>query len=114
VLYLLGGDKNLAQEIDSKSFYISFVTELELLGYDGLSSKDLKEVKKFIGECTIIDINNQIKENTIDLKRKYRIKLPDSIIAATSIFLDIPLLTADLDFMRLEDLDVIIYEVEKL
>ncbi len=32
VLFLLGGDKILAQEVNSKNYYVSFITELELLG----------------------------------------------------------------------------------
>ena len=111
VLYLLSGDENLAREITSKNYYISFVTELELLGYSGLSVRDLKKVKGFLEECTIIDINSRIKDLAIQLKRNHRIKLPDCIIAATSIFLDVPLFTADQDFANFTELDVIIYEV---
>ena len=111
VLFLLSGDQKLAQEIDAKHYYLSFITELELLGYSALSARDIKRVKDFLRNCTIIDINAQIKDITIETKRKYRIRLPDCIIAATSKFLDVPLFTADRDFTKLDDMDVIFYEV---
>ncbi|MEA3297332.1 MAG: PIN domain-containing protein, partial [candidate division Zixibacteria bacterium] len=35
--------------------------------------------------CKIIDINTNIKSEVIKIRRKYKIKLPDCIIIATSI-----------------------------
>jgi predicted nucleic acid-binding protein len=46
----------------------------------------------------------------IDLKRKYRFKLPDGIIIATAIYLDLPLITADQEFKKTEQLNLIFYE----
>lgn len=38
-LYLLGGDKDLAEIIQGSKLYVSFITQLELLGYQGISIK---------------------------------------------------------------------------
>jgi predicted nucleic acid-binding protein len=38
------------------------------------------------------------------------LKLPDSIIAASSIFLQIPLITADKEIKNVEGLNIIYYE----
>jgi len=46
----------------------------------------------------------------IDLKRKHRLKLPDSIIIATAIYLDLPLITADQEFKKVDQLNLILYE----
>jgi predicted nucleic acid-binding protein len=32
-LYLLGGDETIAETLNGKNIYVSFITELELLGY---------------------------------------------------------------------------------
>jgi predicted nucleic acid-binding protein len=38
-------------------------------------------------------------------------KLPDSIVAASAYYSKLPIFTADKEFEKLEELDVIIYEV---
>jgi predicted nucleic acid-binding protein len=110
LLYLLHGDDTLVEVLDKKQIYISFITELELLSFPGLNKKDLKVVKDLLNECVIIDVNAEIKNLAIDNRKLYKLKLPDSIIAATSLFLDIPLITADSDFKKVEELNLIFYE----
>ncbi len=109
-LYLLSGDTTIAQLLNEKTFYISFITQLELLGYFGITKNDEKEITAFIKHCTIIDINNSIKEQVISLRKKYHLKLPDCIIMASSIYLDIPIITADADFKKVEEIDLLYYE----
>jgi predicted nucleic acid-binding protein len=110
ILYLLGGDKTIAELLNGKQIYLSFITQLELLGYSKNTKKDLKIIQELIDQCVIIDINDEIKDLVIDLKRKHRLKLPDSIIIATAIYLDLPLITADQEFKKAEQLNLIIYE----
>jgi predicted nucleic acid-binding protein len=45
------------------------------------------------------------------LKKKYSIKLPDAIIAATAIWYKIPLITADKGFEKIEELELILLEI---
>jgi len=113
VLYLLSGDKTVADLLNDKQLYISFITELELLGYAGITKKEHKAIRLFLQECAVINITEQIKEETIRIRQTYKVKLPDSIIAATSQYLGIPLITADQDFKRIENIDVLIYEVQE-
>lgn len=111
VLYLLSGDQTIADLINGKELYISFVTELELLGYHGISESEKEQIKSFIKECTIINITNQIKETTIEIRQLYKTKLPDSIIAATSEYLNIPLITSDTGFKKIDNINTLIYEL---
>ena len=110
ILYLLNGEKTLVTLLEDKRLYISFITQLEILGFKGISEKESRVIKSFLDECIIIDINPFIKETTIKLKRKYTIKLPDSIIMATSLFLNIPVITADTDFKKVKELELILFE----
>ncbi|TRX50876.1 type II toxin-antitoxin system VapC family toxin [Fulvivirga sp. M361] len=112
VLYLLSGDEVLSDLLYNRKLYISFVTQLELLGYQGITKKEEQEVKHFLEDCIIIDINNQIKEEVIHLKQSRKIKLPDSIILATSKYLNIPVISSDSDFSKVEEVNVIYYEKE--
>ena len=110
LLYLLGGDQTLVNLLNEKTLYISFITQLELLGYGNLSDAEIQKVKELIAECIVIDVNENIKELTIQIRRNYGLKLPDCIIAATSVYLNLPLLTADKELTRIQQTDLILYE----
>ncbi len=110
VLYLLSGDKDLATLLDKKKLHVSFITQLELLGFQGITIEEQKEIKRFLGDCIVIDINNQIKEEVIKIKCSQNLKLPDSIILATSKYLNIPIISSDKAFSKLNDLEIIYYE----
>jgi predicted nucleic acid-binding protein len=110
ILYLLGGDKTIADLLNGKQIYLSFITQLELLGFSKNTKKDLKIIQELIDQCVIIDINDEIKDMVIDLKRNHRLKLPDCIIIATALYLDLPLITADQEFKKAEQLNLIFYE----
>lgn len=112
ILYLLGGDETLARFLNQKKLYISIITELELLGYSGITKKEEKVITEFLTQCKIISITNSIKEETVRVRKTYNTKLPDSIIIATALHLDLPLITSDSDFKRVEELALIHYEKE--
>lgn len=48
-----------------------------------------------MADCSIIDINSEIKKCVIELRKSRKIKLPDAIIAATAMSLNIPFMSAD-------------------
>jgi predicted nucleic acid-binding protein len=43
VLYLLSGDKTIADFLNKKQGYVSVITELELIGYPDISDTELQE-----------------------------------------------------------------------
>lgn len=65
VLYLLNGEQTLIPLLEEKQLYISFITQLETLGFKGISEKESQKIKSFLNECVIIDINPVIKDFTI-------------------------------------------------
>jgi predicted nucleic acid-binding protein len=110
VLYLLGGDSTLVSLLDDKKLYLSFISELELLSYKGISQDELSVIKRFVKECIVVDITPDIKELCIDLRKRNQLKLPDAIIAATASFLNIPFVSADKIFTKVKGIDIIFYE----
>ncbi|MEX0780283.1 MAG: type II toxin-antitoxin system VapC family toxin [Balneolales bacterium] len=110
ILYFLDGDETLLPVLEENELFVSFITELELLSYTKLSKAETKKVEQFLMSCTILDITSRIKELTINLRKKTTLKLPDSIIIATSLYLDTPFITADTDFKQVEEADLILYE----
>ena len=110
ILYLLDGKSELAEILDGTTVYISFVSELELLTYKGLTGSERENISLLLNEFVIVDINSDIKLKTIDIRSESNLKLPDSIIAATAAYLNITLFTADKDFSKVNNLDLILYE----
>jgi predicted nucleic acid-binding protein len=109
VLYLLNGEETLIPLLEEKNLFISFITQLELLGSKYLKPNDILKIKQFISECTVIDITPEIKEFVISIRQKYNLKLPDCIIIATSMWLNMPFITADSDFTKIDVADLIFF-----
>ena len=85
---------------------------MELLAYKNMTKKEEKVIIEFVSQCKVITINNSIKQSTIKIRKKYNTKLPDSIIIATALYLDLPLITADVAFKNVEELNMILYDKE--
>jgi predicted nucleic acid-binding protein len=109
-LYLFKGDKNIEFSLQDSEAYVSFINQLELLGHKNISTLESDWLELFLEECNIIELNEGIKKITIDIRRKFSIKLPDAIIAATAIFLNIPLISADRHFEKIPELTFILYQ----
>jgi len=104
LVYLLDGNKNIAQILNGKQIYLSVITELELFGKPNLSVHNNNIIEVMLEGCFVVDINQEIKQIYREIKQKYNLKLPDAIIAATAIYLDMPLLTFDKDFKNIPHL----------
>lgn len=111
VLYFLKGNTDVTRFFADYQIVISFITELELLSLSTISPADEQTIRAFISLTRIIDINSDIKANAISVRRQSNLKLPDAIIAATAISMDLPLLTADLAFSRVYDPRILLYEL---
>ena len=90
----------------SKKLGVSIISVMELLSYPGISSEEDSKIRSFISMCEVINLSDDIKEKTIQVRRAYRTKLPDSIIAATAIVSNVPLITADTGIFKVEELKV--------
>lgn len=109
LIYIHEGNQKVIPFLDY-NFGISFISEVELLGYKGITKIEELKLKQLINDSFSIEWNSKIKETTIDLRKKYSVKLPDAIIASTSIVYGIPLVTSDKGFSKIEELDLIVIE----
>jgi predicted nucleic acid-binding protein len=64
-----------------------------LLAYPDLTPSEEIHIKAFLQDITIVDLNSTVKSHAINLRRRYRLKLPDALIGATALALDATLLT---------------------
>lgn len=103
LIHLLDGTKAMVDLLNGAEVYASFVTEIEMLSSTRGTAEHLLRKKALLNELSIIDINQPIKEVTIELRKRHGLKVPDCLIAATAIHLDLPLVTTDKHFERLKD-----------
>ena len=92
-----------------KEFYISPITYSEFLTKE-LPFKERQILTEYLSSLQIIHTNNFICEIAADLKKQYKKKLPDAIIAATCFFLNLPLFTFDNHFNKIEDLKILKFD----
>lgn len=111
LLYLLNGDETISVLLKDRNIVISFISEMELLSFKNLSVKEEKIIQELISNCSVVSIDEEIKTRAIQIKKIYNLKLPDAIVAATSLIMNQPILTADKDFKKVKDLNLVFYEV---
>jgi predicted nucleic acid-binding protein len=72
-----------------------------LLGFSGIS----QNLEDFVSCANVLALNDKVVNKTIELRRKHKKKLPDTIIAATAIVHDLTLATRNIaDFKSIENL----------
>ena len=84
---------------------ISAITEIELLCWKTASENDLKVLNNFIQDATVIELEQEIKSKTAEIRKANKIKLPDAIIAATAIVYNLTIITRNTaDFKNIDGL----------
>jgi len=86
---------------------VSVITKIELLGFNTLE-QHYKILSDFINDATVLDLTNNVVEASISIRKKYKTKLPDAIIAATALVYDLVLISRNIsDFKNIVGLQVI-------
>jgi predicted nucleic acid-binding protein len=108
LIYLTSGNPDIAKLVRGKQIAISVITEMEVRSWPALTKADNAILDKMLSQFRIVQLHDDLKNAAIEIRRSTRLKLPDSIIGATAIFLDTPLLTADQAFKKVDGLDLIL------
>lgn len=108
IINLFNGVEEVQPLITGRNLFVSVISEIEVLSFPRLTPAAKQLLKAFLSECYIVDIEPNIKELTIDIRSKSKIKLPDAVIAATAIYFDLPLFTMDKGFNKISDLNTVI------
>jgi len=91
-------------EIIDDQINISAINKIELLGFSNVEQNLLD----FVGFAEIYHIDDEIIDQSIKLRQKYKIKLPDAIIAATAIVNNFTLISHNFkDFQKITELQFI-------
>jgi predicted nucleic acid-binding protein len=103
-LYLLGG--RLVNPLPIGAFYISVISEMEMLSYSAIADDEMVRVQEFLSKVTIVGLSENIKNEAIVLRKKYRLKLPDAIVCATTLVVKARLLSNDAQLGRVPEINV--------
>lgn len=94
-------------DIVNNGLFISLISQIEVLGFNtGRADVDSRN-EAFIELAEILTVSSDIVQQTITIRKKHKIKLPDAIIAATAMVHDFILLTRNTsDFNKIEGLQI--------
>ena len=105
LIYLLNGNTCMTPYLDKNLSY-SVISEMEFLSYSGITESEENSIKSLLKECEEVALSAEIKEKTIEIRKKYKTKLPDAIVAASAIVSGLPLITADKGFNQIVELNL--------
>ncbi len=75
---------------------VSVISKIEVLGFNA-PAEELKLLEDFFNDILILDLSEEVINQTIQLRRSLKIKTPDAIIAATAIAYQLTLVTRNTD-----------------
>jgi len=82
---------------------------MELFSSEKITEEEISKLIQFVCIATVYDhINPDSVKRTISIRKQFKIKLPDAIIAATSMYYNITLITRNIDdFKRINNLQTL-------
>ncbi len=90
---------------------IAVISRIEVLGFPGfakLSETSQKRLEEIVSSMLELELTEQVIQQTIALRQQKKMSLADSMIAATALVHNIPLVTRNIDdFKHIEGLKLI-------
>lgn len=87
--------------------FVASVTELELLSSSSLTFSDIAEIDALLITLFVVTLDSHMARRAAELRRLYRLKTVDSIIATTALFTHSTLLTRNVkDFKKITGLSI--------
>lgn len=101
LLYLLDGE--IVSPTLSGDHLISVISEIEVLSHPELTSDVERSIRRLLAKMRVIGLTPRIRDVTVDLRRKHRLKLPDAVICATAVAENLELVTNDSRLTRIPE-----------
>lgn len=87
---------------------VSVITKIEVLSYNPDREDNYQVLVNLFEASTVLGLTEDIVDTTIQLRQQQKIKLPDAVIAATSLNNDFILVSRNTkDFKNVEGLELI-------
>lgn len=112
IIYYLKEDKKVVGFIENAftrlvPIYISSITEVELFSFPTLTFEESNQIENILETLAIIPLGSRIARIAGSLRRQYKIKTADSVIAATAMFTGTTLVTRNVrDFQKIPHLSL--------
>lgn len=86
---------------------LSVISKIEVLGFN-TPIEHYQLLIDFMNDASVLDLTDSVVEKSIELRKEYKTKLPDAIIAATALVYNLVLITRNnSDFKNIEGLKLI-------
>ncbi|HRY33574.1 MAG TPA: type II toxin-antitoxin system VapC family toxin [Bacteroidales bacterium] len=86
---------------------VSIITRIEVLGFS-TSEDNYQLLESFMNDATVLDLTEDVANQSIQIRKTRKTKLPDAIIAATAMIYDLALITRNIDdFKNIPNLKVV-------
>jgi predicted nucleic acid-binding protein len=100
---LIKMDKILSLEAN-----ISIISKIEILSYTPENEEFAIKLQSFVGNCNLYYLDEDVIENTINLRKAHRMKIGDAIIASTAQLYNFTIVTNnERDFNRVIGLKIL-------
>lgn len=87
------------------TLYTATITEVELFSFSALGSEEIEKIENILNTVVIIPLESRLARIAGLLRREYKLKTADSVIAATALMTNSILLTRNLrDFKKISHL----------
>lgn len=83
----------------------SDISHAEIFSWHGLNQTDEQGLKYLLADLPRLAVSNRVIDDTIRIRRKHKIKLPDALILATAKTYRLQLITLDDRLQRIEQLE---------
>ena len=101
-------EKFFNENLANTFYFISVISRVELFSYPEISVTEFAAIEAFLSSTRSVLIDNEIAMIAAELRRKYKIKTPDSLVAATALYTNTSLVTRNVkDFEKIKELKII-------
>ncbi|HZY10253.1 MAG TPA: type II toxin-antitoxin system VapC family toxin [Bacteroidota bacterium] len=83
-----------------EGFFISVITELEVLSLPRLTAEELTTIQNFLQQFTIIPLDSHLSRIAAEIRRLTKLGLGDSVIVGTAKLTESTLVTRDREIMK--------------
>jgi predicted nucleic acid-binding protein len=99
---------NASNMLDEEALEISVIIRMELLAWGNAESQQLSILEDFINSVVVWSLDEPVIIKGIEIRKNFKIKLPDAIIAATAVVHELTLVTRNVnDFKNITGLRLI-------
>src|SRR5215210_841819 len=99
--------EHIRRFLNNEPLLVSAISIVEVLGYHRLKSEEREYIERFFNIARVLAISDSVIAKAVKLRQTRRMSLGDSVIAATAIIFQEPLITRNVsDFDWIEGLTV--------